>query len=102
MRVRRVGDFTDTSLSGMAYPSLQGIVTPTRVGSMPTALYFAEEQTLRVEEDLPGVEDALNSAAQNPGGMAHLTANGERVLVNPAQITWAQGVRTAKGRVRVH
>jgi hypothetical protein len=66
---------------------------------MPTWLYFEKNHSLKVDEDLSAVQDALLTAHGNPGGMAHLTANEDRVLVTPARISYLKEDKPGSARV---
>jgi hypothetical protein len=66
---------------------------------MPTWIYFEKDHRLKVDEDLSVVQDALRAAYGNPGGMAHLTANGDQVLVTPGRISYVKPDKPGSARV---
>lgn len=55
---------------------------------MPTRLYFADKETLAVDEDVEAVEAAFGSVAPNPAPLAQFTQQGEKVFVNVALVRY--------------
>lgn len=56
---------------------------------MPTRIHFDKGHTLTVDEDLNAVEGALRQAPPGPAAVVELTKQGNKVLVNAAQVRTA-------------
>lgn len=67
---------------------------------MPTRLYFDEDHTLTVDEDVNVVESAFRAVAPNPAALAEFTKQGNKVLVNVALVRYFREYK--KGSATAH